>query len=397
MKMSGGETKIRVGIVGTGFAAGNHLDALSRLRNVEVVAVAGRNEQRAHEFAGPAAIARAYGSYQDLLADDTIDAVHNCTPNHLHAEVSMAVLDAGKHLLSEKPLAVDSRQSLALVDRADAARASGIVSGVCFNYRHYPLVAELKEITETQRFGAVHFIHGGYLQDWLLYQTDWSWRVDSELNGPSRAVADIGSHWLDLVQYIAGARIVSVFADLGSLHPVRRRTAMSSTFGSDGGDGDDVAVDTEDFATVAVRFDSGARGSVVLSQVSAGHKNCLFFTMNAGSASCSWNQEDPNRLWIGHRDEANRELVRDPALLGERGAALAHFPGGHEEGWPDALRNLFADFYRAVEAQRAGLSYEPSFATFEQGHQIVQLVEAITASHESRGWVEVGRVEELAI
>jgi predicted dehydrogenase len=389
--------KIRAGIIGTGFAAGAHHDALRRLPNVEVVGVAARNAERAADAAATFAVPRTYAGYEEMLADPDIDVVHNCTPNHLHAEITAAALAAGKHVLSEKPLAIDSRESADLAARAAVAAGAGIVSALCFNYRFYPLVADLRESIAGGEYGPVHFVHGGYLQDWLLYDTDWSWRVDVELNGPSRAVADIGSHWMDLLQHIVGSRIVAVCADLGTLHPFRRRAAGVSTFNSGAADGELVEVTTEDFGSIALRFDNGVRGAFVLSQVSAGHKNRLQFTVDAGTASFAWDQEEPNRLWIGHREQANRELLRDPALLGGKGGALTRYPGGHQEGWPDALRGLCEDFYGAIEARRLGEPYESSFATFEDGHQIVQLVEAVTASQASRGWVELEHVEELSV
>jgi predicted dehydrogenase len=389
--------KIRVGIIGTGFAAGAHVDALSRLPNVEIVAIAGRTLERAQEAADRFAIPRAYAGYEALLADPEVDAVHNCTPNSLHAEVTAAALDARRHLLSEKPLAIDSQESAALTARAAAAHADGVLSAVCFNYRFYPLVRELKETLAAGEHGQVHFVHGGYLQDWLLYDTDWSWRVDPELNGPSRAVADIGSHSMDLLQYVIGARIGEVFADLGTLHPLRRRAEGGVTFAAGSQNGELFEVDTEDFGTVALRFDNGARGALVLSQVSAGHKNRLHFTIDAGRASFTWDQEEPNRLWIGHRDEPNQELVRDAGLLSRKAAELTRFPGGHQEGWPDALLGLFRDFYAAIEARRAGRWHAPSYATFADGHQIVQLVEAVIASHTSGTWVRLDRLHEVPV
>jgi predicted dehydrogenase len=202
---------------------------------------------------------------------------------------------------------------------------------------------------------------------------------------------------MDLLQHIVGSRIVAVCADLGTLHPFRRRAAGVSTFNSGAADGELVEVTTEDFGSIALRFDNGVRGAFVLSQVSAGHKNRLQFTVDAGTASFAWDQEEPNRLWIGHREQANRELLRDPALLGGKGGALTRYPGGHQEGWPDALRGLCEDVYGAIEARRLGEPHDSSFATFEDGHQIVQLVEAVTASQASRGWVELEHVEELSI
>jgi len=393
------DTRIRAGIVGTGFAASAHADALARVRAARLLAVAGSSEAKARAAADRFGAERAYSCYRALLADPDVDAVHNCTPNDLHAEVNAAALAAGKHLLSEKPLAIDSSQTAALAQQA--ATAPGI-SGVCFNYRHYPLVAEARMMIAAQEIGALLLVHGGYLQDWLLFADDWNWRLESRKAGPARAAGDIGSHWLDLVQYVTGDEVVAVMADLSRVHAERWRPwNRSHTFeqaagprdekGAGNGDPQLVRVDTEDAASILLRFASGARGAVTVSQVSAGWKNRLFFEIDAARASLAWDQEKPNRLRIGWRDRANAELVRDPALLRPDAAALAHYPGGHQEGWPDALRNLVEDFYRAAAARDRGQPCEGAFATFSSAHQIALIIDAILSSHRCGGWAEVER------
>lgn len=387
----------KVAIIGTGFSASSHVDALSRLRDVEIAAIAGRSLEQAQAAARRYGIPRAYGDYRELLRDPEVEAVHNCTPNHLHTEVNLAVLAAGKHLLSEKPLAMASQESAVLAAAAEKAAQAGIVTAVCFNYRHYPLVRQIKAMLASGEHGKVHFVHGSYLQDWLLHDTDWNWRLVNEKNGASRAIADIGSHWSDLVQYILGDQIVEVFAELTTLHPVRHRPAGEvQTFGAGGAaERHSVDIDTEDFGTVLVRFAGGARGVFSVSQVSAGRKNRLSFEIAAARATFAWDQEEPNRVWVGRRDQPNAELVRDPSLLLPAAAKLAHFPGGHQEGWPDGLRNLFADFYAAIGARQSGAAYEPSFATFADGHRMMQLIEAILASNRAGRWVRVGATQEV--
>jgi predicted dehydrogenase len=377
---------VRVGIVGGGFAASSHVDALRRVPGVVIAAVASSSENSAARAADRLQVPRAYAHYGLLVEDDSIDAIHNCSPNHLHAEVNQACLQAGKHLLSEKPLALDSNETGKLVE---VASSSDAVAGVCFNYRHYPLIQQLRaDLDETLTH---HFVHGGYLQDWLVLATDWNWRLEVERAGPSRALADIGSHWIDLVQHVTGDEIVQVSADLATLHPERHKpTGEVQTFSTGQGETQRVAVTTEDFASVMVRFASGARGVFSVSQVSPGRKNRLYFEIDTSERAFAWDQQEPNRLWIGHRDRANQVLMRDPGLLGARASKLAHFPGGHEEGWPDALRNLFLDFYTAIAARRNGMSYAPSFATFEQAHRVVLVVEAALKSARSGGWVETG-------
>lgn len=381
---------VRVGVVGAGFAAGSHVDALRRLPGVEVVALAGRNARAAREHAERLGIPRGHGSYEELLRDEDVEVVHNCTPNHLHAAINAAALEAGKHLLSEKPLATDSSVSARLVELAGEAAARGVVSGVCFNYRHYPLVRHIREELAGSRYGDVHFVHGGYLQDWLLRETDWNWRLDPTVGGPSRALADIGSHWLDLVQYLTGDPVVSILADLATLHPVRRRpTRDGQTFADGDGGGAAFPIETEDFGALMLRFESGARGCCTISQVSAGRKNRLFLEIDGTEGAVAWEQEEPNTMWIGRRDGENGELVRDPRLLHPAAAELAHFPGGHPEGWPDALRNLFEDFYGAIAAERRGEAYIPAFATFADAHRVVQLVEAAVESDRAQQWTAV--------
>ncbi|MDQ3767576.1 MAG: Gfo/Idh/MocA family oxidoreductase [Actinomycetota bacterium] len=378
----------KVGVVGTGFAATSHIEALHRLPQVQLVALAGSSRAKADAAAAGHGVEKAFGSFHELIHDDDIEVVHNCTPNFLHAKVNAAAMDAGKHILSEKPLAMNSAETAALVQQAEA---SDVVSGVCFNYRHYPMVRQAKAIIDSADYGPVNLAHGSYLQDWLLYADDWNWRLESDKAGSSRAIADIGSHWLDLVQYVTGQRVSELCADLSTIHTSRLRPAEGSqTFASaDSTGAERVAVDTEDFGNVLLRFDNGARGAMSISQVSPGRKNRLWFEIDTASVSVVWDQEEPNHLWLGRRDEANRELVRDPGLLEPEAARLAHFPAGHQEGWPDGLKNMFIDFYGAVDAFKGGDDYSSSFATFTDAHQVLSAVEAIVASHQSRKWIKV--------
>lgn len=383
-----GSERIRVGVVGTGFSATCHLDALARQPGVEVVAVAGSDAARAERLAREHGIPSSYGSYAELIDHPGLDAIHNCTVNRLHHEVSMAALERRLHVLSEKPLAVDSGQSGALA--AEASRA-GVVAAVCFNYRHYPLIAQIRATLARGEYGRPHFVHGGYLQDWLLLATDWNWRLDPVEGGASGAVADIGSHWADLAQHVTGDPIVEVFADLATLHATRLRPeSRVGTFGSAAGDGSTpVKVEAEDHGTVLVRFASGARGSFAVSQTSPGAKNGLSLRIDAAEAAVVWRQEDPNRAWVGRRGAPNLELSRDPGALDPRAARLTRLPVGHPEGWLDALSSLVADFYEAIAATRDGRSHDGELATFQDGHARVRLVEAIGESHREQRWASV--------
>jgi predicted dehydrogenase len=384
----GASDRIRVGVAGTGFAAACHLDALARVPDVEVVAVAGSDRERAERLAAAHGVERAYASHAELLDDDSLDAIHNCTINRLHHEVSMGALARGLHVLSEKPLALDRAQSAEL---AAAAARSDAVAAVCFNYRHYPLVAQIRGMLQSGEYGAPHFVHGAYLQDWLLLPTDWNWRLETVDAGLSRAVADIGSHWADLVQHLTGDPIVEVFADLATLHATRMRPEREvGAFETAGeGEGVPVKIETEDYGTVLVRFASGARGSFAISQTSAGRKNGFWFEVDCAQAAFAWYQEDPNRAWVGRRDAPNLELTRDPRQMDPRAARLTRLPAGHPEGWFDGLRGLAIDFYGAVRAASEGRPYEGELASFQQGHERVCLVDAIMDSNREERWTAV--------
>lgn len=383
--------RIGVGIVGGGFAARSHVDALRRVPGVRIAGITASSPERSRAVAGELGLP-AVDDYHAMLLDDSIAAIHDCTPNDLHLEVNRAAIEAGKHVLSEKPLAMDSRETAWLVE---LARTAAVVTGVCFNYRHFPLVQELRSRIAADGHSRRRLITGSYLQDWLLLPTDWNWRLDPARGGASRAVADIGSHWIDLAQHVTGDRIAEVCADLGRMHDVRRRPVGEvQTFTAGDGDRAEVDVGTEDWASILFRTEGGAHGSFTVSQVSAGRRNHLTLEIDAESASFAWNQEEPNILWIGRRGAPNGELVRDPALLSAPAAALAHYPGGHQEGWPDALFNLITDFYGAVRARLSGEPSEHTFASFADAHRTTQTVEAILASSAHRAWVRVGAAQE---
>lgn len=377
---------MRAAIVGSGFAASSHVDALRRLPGTEISGLLGSSPDRGRAGAERLGIERTYVSLQQLL-DDRPDVVHVCTPNVWHAEVSFAALDRGIHVVSEKPLGFDAGEAAEL---ARAAERAGVVTAVCFNYRHFPLVQQLRSAISLGEDGPVHLVHGAYLQDWLLRDDDWNWRLSSSVAGSSRAVADIGSHWFDLVQHVTGEHVVAVAAQLGRLHDRRRRPAeIAQTFSSGSGEGELVDVDTEDMATVLFGLASGASGACTISQVSAGRKNRLVLEISASEATFTWSQEEPNELHVGRRDRADEVLVRDPSLLAPAAAPLARFPAGHQEGWPDALRNMMADVEAAVRAHAAGERREGSFATFAEAAQVQRLVEAVVRSDRDRVWVDV--------
>jgi predicted dehydrogenase len=380
-------TSITVGIAGAGFAASSHLDALRRLPNVHLTGVLASSAERSAEAAQRLGV-DPIASIDQLLE---ADVVHNCTPNDVHASITQAALDAGVHVLSEKPLGLNASEAAIL---ADAAGKTSVVTGVCFNYRHFPLVQELRSLLASGSDGPAHLLHGAYLQDWLLLRDDWNWRLDSARAGSARATGDIGSHWFDLAQHVTGDVITSVTARLGTLFDERIRPPEGErqTFAQGDGGGTAVPVDTEDMAVALFMTRSGVLGSVTISQVSAGRKNHLVLEVDAAESSFVWDQEQPNDLRIGRRDGANRDVLRDPSQLRPEAARLAHFPAGHQEGWPDALRNLFIDFYAAVEAHRRGESYEPTFASFDEAARVQATVEAVVRSSASGTWVDVDQI-----
>jgi predicted dehydrogenase len=382
---------IGVGVVGGGFAARAHVDALRRVAGVRIAGITASTPERSRVVADDLGLP-AVGNYREMLENDQIAAIHDCTPNDLHLEVNTAAIEAGKHLLCEKPLAMDASQTRRLVELAEA---TDVVTGVCFNYRHYPLVQELRAALAGGEHGSARLIIGGYLQDWLLLPTDWNWRLETERGGASRAVADIGSHWIDLVQHVTNDRLAQVCADLGRLHDVRQRPDDDvRTFTTGEGKRTGVSVATEDWANVLFETEAGARGCFTVSQISAGRKNHLTVEIDAEASAFAWDQEEPNTLWIGKRAEPNAVLPRDPSLLSPGAAALAHYPGGHQEGWPDALLNLVLDFYASVRAHDTGEWHDATFASFVDAHRTTQAVEAIVASSGERRWIHVEDSED---
>jgi predicted dehydrogenase len=372
--------RLSAALVGTGFIAAVHVDALRRL-GVDVLGVVGSSPDRAAE----AGLGNVYGSLGELLEDDRIDVVHLTTPNHLHYSQVKQALAAGKHVVCEKPLALTAAESRELVGLADAA---GVVHCTNFMARFYPLVQQARSLLREGSLGEIWNVHGSYLQDWLLRPTDWNWRLEPEAGGQLRAVGDIGSHWLDLVQFVTGSRIVEVFADLQTVIPIRRRpVGPVQTFAQTEAEGEDVAISTEDLAHVLLRFEGGARGAVVISQVSAGRKNMLSFELDGADAALAWNSERAEELWLGRRDRPNELLLRDPSLMTPAARETTTLPGGHAEGFAETFRELYRRVYRAVES--GGPPPEPDYPTFADGHWENVLGEAIGLSSRERLWIEV--------
>jgi predicted dehydrogenase len=377
--------ELRAAVVGTGFVGVLHVEALRRL-GIEVLGVVGSSPERARAKAATVPLPPPYESLEAMLADDRVDVVHLTTPNYLHYEQVKATLAAGKHVVCEKPLALDASQSAELLALAEQAR---VVHCTNFNLRFYPQCQQARAVVADGRLGDVWNVHGGYLQDWLLLPTDWNWRLEPEKGGVLRAVADIGSHWLDLVQFVTGRAVVELLADLATTIPVRRRpTAEIETFAAAGDvERIDAPMATEDLAHVLLRFEGGSRGAAVVSQVSAGRKNSLRFEVDGSLGALAWDAERPEELWLGHRRRPNEILLRDPTVLEPEAAVRTTLPAGHAEGYADTFKEL----YRAVYAAAAGggMPDEPDFPTFADGHRENVLGEAVVRSARERRWVEV--------
>lgn len=385
-------SSFRAAVMGVGFIGPVHVEALRRA-GVEVAAVIGSSPAKSRAAAIRLGVDSRHESLNDVLADKSIDSVHLTTPNRFHFEQARSVLAAGKHVLCEKPLAMNARESAELVR---LAATSGRVAGVAYNIRFYPLCHEVAARVRNGSVGDVLHVTGSYVQDWLLRETDFNWRVLSEDGGELRAVADIGTHWLDLTQFITGRRIVSVCADLQTVHPSRLRPQGGvETFSGKAcapRTTEPVDITTDDAGCVMLRFDNSAHGCLWVSQTTAGRKNCLRFEIAGTSQSFAWNSEAPNELWIGNRDRANESLIRDPALLSTSSAAVTNYPGGHNEGFPDTFKQMFRSFYGYIAANDPAAP--PPFPTFADGHRELLLCEAILRSHRERRWVDISDESE---
>ncbi|OQY19456.1 MAG: dehydrogenase [Anaerolineaceae bacterium 4572_32.1] len=382
-------TSIKAGVIGMGFIGPAHVEALRRLGNVQVIAIASSRPNKAQVKAAELNVPRAYGDWRDLVADPDIQVVHNCTPNFLHYEINMAAINAGKAIVSEKPLGMDAAEASKLLQ---AAQEAGVIHAVCFNNRMYPLTQEMKTRVAGGEIGNVRLVHGVYLQDWLLYETDYNWRVDPVLGGAGRTVGDIGSHWCDLAQFVTGLKITEVYAELITFLPARRKPhVQTNAFGGlESGPEDyaEIKVSTDDCGLILLRFEGGARGACTLSQLCAGRKNRLTLEVNGADGSLSWNLERPNDLWLGHRNRPNEILPKDPALLSSIARPYAHYPGWHNEGYPDSFKNLFAQVYAAVR-EGGSMPDAPTWPTFEAGCESNRLVDAMLQSAKEKRWITI--------
>lgn len=378
--------RLKTAVIGTGFMGRVHLEALRRVEHVDVIGVVGHRIEAAKQLAESFDVPKAFDDYHELLGHSELDAVHICTPNASHYPIAKASFLAGKHVLCEKPVAVSTQEAEELTA---LAATHHLRNCVCHNLRYYPMVQQMRRMREAGELGEILVAQGTYSQDWMLYDTDWNWRVDDKASGPSRVMADIGSHWFDMVEHITGERVTSLCADLQIFYPTRKRPRRSveSFTGklSTAEDVDEVTVTTEDFGAVVFRLGKSARGAMTASQVSAGRKNGFQVEIYGTKASVTWNQERPDELWIGNRNTPNQIIIKDPSLLNPAAARYADLPGGHSEGYDDTFKQVFRRFYASIADPSAPIEY-PQMA---DGLRQMRILDAELESSRKRAWVDL--------
>ena len=359
---------IRVGVIGMGMIGRVHLDALRRIPGVVVTALCDSSEEKLQTLQAAFGIKHVCTDWQELVNLPDVDAIHNCTPNHMHHQVNEAALRAGKMVFSEKPLGINPQETGEI---ARLAQETGLPAGVNFCYRYYPMVQWMKQLISQGEIGEVRAVHGHYLQDWLMFAEDFDWRVDSSIGGSLRALADIGSHWLDLAEYVTGLKVERVFGDVATIHPQRKNTSTGAL----------VDVDTDDWATALLQFSGSVKGNFTVSQISGGHKNDFHIEVVGSKASLRWSQENPEFLLIGKRGGVNQLQYKEAELAPELFQEFSSFPSGHPEGYGDCVKNSIQNFYACAKDNRN------DYPTFELGHRITQLTTAIAQSSKEETWV----------
>ena len=382
------DKKLKVGVIGTGFIGPIHIENARRSFKAEVIALAENNLELAKTKAAMYDVPLYYDDYRKLLENQDIDVVHVCSPNFLHYQMAKDALLAGKHVVCEKPLTLTRAEG---EDLLALAADKKLVNAVHFNIRYYPLVRHMHTMVAKNDIGSIYAVSGSYLQDWLFLDTDYSWRLESAVSGPTRAIGDIGSHWLDLVEYVTWLEVDEVMADFETFHKTRKKplkpveTWSGKILKSE--DYQEVPIDTEDYATVMLRFKNGTKGVFTVNQMAAGHKNRVYYEINGSKCSLIWNSEVPNEMTVGNRDRGNEVILKDPSLIYPEARAIAAYPGGHNEGFADTSKHLFRDVYEYILA--GDMQAEPKFPTFYAGYREVVLCDAIVESARTGRWVKV--------
>jgi len=376
---------IKTAIFGTGFMGRVHLEAAQRVESVEAAAIFGRNAQALQGLSSGFSVPKTTTNYREILKDSSVDAVHICTPNAQHFSMAKDALQAGKHVLCEKPLTTTVEEAEELVS---LAAKQNLRNCVCHNLRYYPMVQQMRSLREAGELGEILVVQGTYSQDWLLHDTDWNWRVDASSAGASRCMGDIGSHFFDMAEHATGLRVTSLCADLQTFHATRKQPKHSvETFANKLMGPEDyieTPVTTEDFGAVVFRMGNRTRGSMTASQVSAGRKNGLSIEIYGTKSSVAWNQERPDELWQGHRDTPNAISVKDPSLLLPGARSYADLPGGHSEGYDDTFKQVFRRFYRSI-----GESAAPEYPQFVDGLRQMVILKSVLDSSKKHAWVDV--------
>ena len=378
--------RIRAAVIGTGFMGRVHLEALRRIPNVDVVKIAGTSLEKARALGAGYGIVNATDDWREVMTDPGIDAVHITTPNASHFPIAVTAFEAGKHVLCEKPLALSVTEARALTELQNAKKLRG---ALCHNLRFYPMVQQIRAMRKAGELGDILVVQGTYSQDWMLYESDWNWRVDPTVSGMSRVMADIGSHFFDMAEHLTGLKVQSLCSDWQIFHLTRRKPKTGGeTFSGKLGtasESTEVRIETEDFGATLFRMGTRARGAMTVSQVSAGRKNGLVMEIYGTKAAVTWRQERPEELWIGYRDAPNQTLLKDPALMHDTVRGMADLPGGHAEGYHDTFKQLFRLFYASIADPDAPAGY-PQMA---DGLRQMNILAAEQESNRRRAWVDV--------
>ncbi len=382
---------IKVGVIGTGFIGKAHIEGIRRVPGLEVWAVAEQNREQLEKSVKELSIPRGYNNYTDLIEDPEIQSVHICVPNNLHYRIAKAALLAGKHVVCEKPLAVTTSEANEL---ASLASDRALVTAVHYNLRFYPVIRYARDLIKQGKLGRFFTVHGSYLQDWLLLETDYNWRLESGSGGKSRAFADIGTHWIDMISFITGKEIVKVFSEMKTLHPERKRPKKEiSTFSNSKMDLENeyesIPIDTEDMAVILFEFRDNTIGNLIVNQMAAGRKNRLAFEIYGEKCSISWNSEVPDELNIGYRDKPNEVFFRDPSVINNQTFNYTDLPASHNEGFSDAIKKFNEEFYSFVRHPDLFTERKPDFATFKEGALEVKLCDKVVESSKSKMWIKL--------
>lgn len=377
--------KFRTGVVGVGFIGTVHVEQLRRLGNVEVVAIT--DSQDAEQKAAQLFVPRGYSDYRKMIDEENLDCIHICTPNNTHYEIAMYAMEHGVHVVCEKPMTVTLEEAKTLKETAEKKH---LINAMNFNCRFYPMAYQMREMVKSGQVGDIYTVHGGYLQDWLYYDTDYSWRLEPEASGASRAFADIGSHWIDLVEFVTGVKVTAVFADFAIFHKTRKKPLKKidtySGMALRPEDYEEVPVQTEDYATVLFHMENGAHACCNISQVYAGRKNQMIVSIGGSKCAMEWDSENSNALWIGNRSTLNGEFVKDPSILAPDTGGVISYPGGHVEGFPDTFKQNFKQIYAKIADPQSDCG---DYADFNAGYREMVLCDRIIQSAKEKRWITV--------